>query len=103
MTRNLPRAWRPSSPAGRSGTASTPARGGPCRRPATRTAAGHLMSDRWHIFPAMTTTAIRDPLTRALDDPRSLVRLFLEDRFPHIRDIQRRYRESAPALVAHGN
>jgi hypothetical protein len=65
--------------------------------------AGHLMSDRWHIFPAMTTTAIRGPLTRALDDPRSLVRLFLEDRFPHIRDIQRRYRESAPALVAPGN
>jgi len=51
----------------------------------------------------MTTTPIRGPLTRALDDRRSPVRLFLEDRFPNIRDIQRRYRENAPAQVVPGN
>jgi len=51
----------------------------------------------------MTTTAIRGPLTRALDDRRSPVRLFLEERFPSTGDIQRRYREDAPALVIPGN
>src|SRR5258708_5829743 len=51
----------------------------------------------------MTTTPIRGPLTRALDDPRSPVRLFLEERFPDVRAIQRRYRENAPAQVVPGN
>ncbi len=61
------------------------------------------MADPWRTFPVMTTTPIRGPLTRALDDPRSPVRLFLEERFPDVRAIQRRYRENAPAQVVPGN
>jgi hypothetical protein len=51
----------------------------------------------------MTTTLGRGPLTMVLDDPMSPVRLFLEERFPSLRDIQRRYRENAPALVVAGS
>jgi len=51
----------------------------------------------------MTIPPIRGPLTRALDDPRSPVRLFLEKRFPNLGDIQRRYRENAPALAVPDN
>lgn len=51
----------------------------------------------------MTTTPILGSLTRTLDDRRSPVRLFLEERFPHIRDVQRRFREEAPAQVVPGN
>jgi len=51
----------------------------------------------------MTTTPLLGSLTTTLDDPRSPVRLFLEERFPNIRDIQRRYRENAPALAVPAN
>lgn len=51
----------------------------------------------------MTTTPILGSLTRTLDDRRSPVRLFLAERFPNIRDIQRRFREEAPAQVVPGN
>ena len=51
----------------------------------------------------MTTMPVFGALTRELDNPGSPVRLFIEERFPRIRDIQRRYRENAPALVIPGN
>lgn len=51
----------------------------------------------------MTTMPVFGALTRELDNPRSPVRLFLEERSPRIRDIQRRYRENAAALVIPGN
>ncbi len=43
---------------------------------------------------------IRGPLTAELDDTTSPVRRFLSERFTNgLRDLQRRYREAAPALV----
>lgn len=42
------------------------------------------------------------PLTRALDDRRSPVRVFLDQRFPHSRDVQARYRNAAGELLVEG-
>jgi hypothetical protein len=42
------------------------------------------------------------PLTRALNDRRSPVRLFLDQRFPHSRDVQARYRDAAGELLVEG-
>jgi hypothetical protein len=45
-------------------------------------------------------SAIRRPLTRELEDAGSPVRQFLDARFTSgLRDVQRRYRESAPPLA----
>jgi hypothetical protein len=48
-------------------------------------------------------SAIRRPLTRELEDAGSPVRQFLDARFTSgLRDVQRRYRESAPPLAVPG-
>jgi hypothetical protein len=49
---------------------------------------------------AASPARIRGPLTSELADPASPVRRFLDERFGYgLRDVQRRYREAAPALV----
>ena len=51
-------------------------------------------------LPSMTTSHIRSPLTAEIGNPESPVRQFLNERFTvGLRDVQRRYRDSAPSQV----
>jgi hypothetical protein len=51
----------------------------------------------------MPKKPVHRSLTAALGDSRSPVRLFLHERFPNARDVQRRYREYAADLIIPGN
>lgn len=51
----------------------------------------------------MIRTLIRGPLTHELKNPKSPVRLFIEDRFPNLKTIQQRYAQDRPEIVVLGN